>query len=312
MIQLKQLVKKYGDLCAVNGIDLEINDGEILGFLGPNGAGKSTTFKVLTGYISPTAGNIQVGEYNILQHSKQIREMIGYLPENNPLYVEMTVYDYLKFVGEIREVNNFKQRLKEVIEQCGLHGVVHKQINTLSKGYKQRVGIAQAILHDPQILILDEPTSGLDPNQIAEIRELIIELGKAKTLIISSHIMQEVQAVCDRIVIIDRGSIVADGKTEELKSSFANRTQLVLEVQNAQAEDLWQIQENIADITELDVIELADSKFKLELEYEAENDIRENLYNYIKAQDWILLEMHRNNISLEDVFRNLTTQGGKK
>jgi len=312
MIQLKQLVKKYGDLCAVNGIDLEINDGEILGFLGPNGAGKSTTFKVLTGYISPTAGNIQVGEYNILQHSKQIREMIGYLPENNPLYVEMTVYDYLKFVGEIREVNNFKQRLKEVIEQCGLHGVVHKQINTLSKGYKQRVGIAQAILHDPQILILDEPTSGLDPNQIAEIRELIIELGKAKTLIISSHIMQEVQAVCDRIVIIDRGSIVADGKTEELKSSFANRTQLVLEVQNAQAEDLWQIQENIADIAELDVIELADSKFKLELEYEAENDIRENLYNYIKAQDWILLEMHRNNISLEDVFRNLTTQGGKK
>jgi ABC-2 type transport system ATP-binding protein len=312
MIQLKQLVKKYGDLCAVNGIDLEINDGEILGFLGPNGAGKSTTFKVLTGYISPTAGNIQVGEYNILQHSKQIREMIGYLPENNPLYVEMTVYDYLKFVGEIREVNNFKQRLKEVIEQCGLHGVVHKQINTLSKGYKQRVGIAQAILHDPQILILDEPTSGLDPNQIAEIRELIIELGKAKTLIISSHIMQEVQAVCDRIVIIDRGSIVADGKTEELKSSFANRTQLVLEVQKAQAEDLWQIQENIADIAELDVIELADSKFKLELEYEAENDIRENLYNYIKAQDWILLEMHRNNISLEDVFRNLTTQGGKK
>jgi len=312
MIQLKQLVKKYGDLCAVNGIDLEINDGEILGFLGPNGAGKSTTFKVLTGYISPTAGNIQVGEYNILQHSKQIREMIGYLPENNPLYVEMTVYDYLKFVGEIREVNNFKQRLKEVIEQCGLHGVVHKQINTLSKGYKQRVGIAQAILHDPQILILDEPTSGLDPNQIAEIRELIIELGKAKTLIISSHIMQEVQAVCDRIVIIDRGSIVADGKTEELKSSFANRTQLVLEVQKAQAEDLWQIQENIVDIAELDVIELADSKFKLELEYEAENDIRENLYNYIKAQDWILLEMHRNNISLEDVFRNLTTQGGKK
>ncbi|MFO7896653.1 MAG: ATP-binding cassette domain-containing protein [Candidatus Cloacimonadales bacterium] len=311
MIQLQKLVKNYGDLCAVNALDLEIHDGEILGFLGPNGAGKSTTFKVLTGYISPSSGNITVGKYNILEHSKQIREMIGYLPENNPLYVEMTVYDYLKFVGEIRKVTDFKHRLKEVIEQCGLHGVVHKQINTLSKGYKQRVGIAQAILHDPEILILDEPTSGLDPNQIAEIRDLIIELGKAKTLIISSHIMQEVQAVCDRIVIIDQGSIVADGKTEELKNSFGNRSKLILEIQNATAEELWEIKEKIAGIEKMEVAELADGILLTELEYAPDKDIRPDLYQYIKQQTWILLEMHRHYISLEEVFRNLTTPGGR-
>lgn len=311
MIEIKKLVKDYGELRAVNGIELKINDGEILGFLGPNGAGKSTTFKVLTGYLQPTAGNIFVGNKNIKDHSLEIRKMIGYLPENNPLYVEMTVYDYLKFVADIREIKDFKKRLKEVISQCGLHGVVHKPINTLSKGYRQRVGIAQAILHDPEILILDEPTSGLDPNQIAEIRELIIQLGKEKTLIISSHIMQEVQAVCDRIVIINRGEIVADGKTAELTENIDNIDKISIELKNAEAEDIFGLKETIQGITKISC-EAKDDKLQAEIEYLAENDIREDLYLQIKKENWILLEMHRKHASLEEIFRNLTSNGGNK
>ncbi len=311
MIEIKKLVKDYGELRAVNGIELKINDGEILGFLGPNGAGKSTTFKVLTGYLQPTAGNIFVGNKNIKDHSLEIRKMIGYLPENNPLYVEMTVYDYLRFVADIREIKDFKKRLKEVISQCGLHGVVHKPINTLSKGYRQRVGIAQAILHDPEILILDEPTSGLDPNQIAEIRELIIQLGKEKTLIISSHIMQEVQAVCDRIVIINRGEIVADGKTAELTENIDNIDKISIELKNAEAEDIFGLKETIQGITKISC-EAKDDKLQAEIEYLAENDIREDLYLQIKKEKWILLEMHRKHASLEEIFRNLTSNGGNK
>jgi ABC-2 type transport system ATP-binding protein len=311
MIEIKDLVKDYGDLRAVNSIDLKINDGEILGFLGPNGAGKSTTFKVLTGYLQPTSGNIFVGDKNIKEHSLEIRKMIGYLPENNPLYVEMTVYDYLKFVADIREITDFKKRLKEVISQCGLQGVVHKPINTLSKGYRQRVGIAQAILHDPKILILDEPTSGLDPNQIAEIRELIIQLGKEKTLIISSHIMQEVQAVCDRIVIINRGEIVADGKTSELTENIDNIDKVFIELKNAEVDEVLGLKDNIPEITNINCA-TKDENLQVEIQYLAKNDIRENIYLQVKKENWILLEMHRKHASLEEIFRNLTSNGGNK
>jgi len=311
MIQLKNLVKDYGTLRAVDHIDFEINEGEILGFLGPNGAGKTTTLKVITCFLSPTDGNIFVEDKNVQEDSREIRKIIGYLPENNPLYSEMTVFDYLKFIAEIREITNFKSRLREVIERCGLHGVVEKPINTLSKGYKQRVGIAQAIIHDPKILILDEPTSGLDPNQIAEIRELIKELGKEKTLIISSHILQEVQAVCDRIVIIHKGKIVADGSTEELKSSFQNKTKLVLEL-IAREEEIHSIKENIEDISLLSITPKENEIQQIAIEYASEKDKRIEIYNFIKSKDWVLLEMHREHISLEAVFRNLTIEGGEK
>jgi len=311
MIRLQELTKDYGELRAVDHINLEIHDGEILGVLGPNGAGKSTTLKMITCYFEPTDGNIFVDNYNVLEHSREIRKMIGYLPENNPLYLEMTVYDYLEYVAEMREVTNFKQRLKEVINQCGLHGVVAKPLNTLSKGYKQRVGIAQAIIHDPKILILDEPTSGLDPNQIMEIRELIKELGKEKTLIISSHILQEVQAVCDRIVIINKGKIVADGSAEELKSSIQNKNKLSLEL-IAPENEIAEIAENVLGVKLLSHKKIGDNIIKSVLEYDNKEDKRSDIYGFIKSKDWTLLEMHREFVSLEDVFRNLTIEEGGK
>jgi len=311
MIQLTNLVKDYGTLRAVDRINFEINDGEILGFLGPNGAGKTTTIRMITCFLNPTEGNISVGDLNVLDNPIEIKKMIGYLPEHNPLYTDMTVFDYLKFTAEIRGVENFKQRLKDVTEKCGLHGIVNKQISTLSKGYKQRVGLAQAILHDPKILILDEPTSGLDPNQIVEIRELIIELGKEKTLILCSHILQEVQAVCDRIIIINKGKVVADGSTEELQASIQNRTKLNLEITASPEE----IQEMATELTNISVISSNvknDTSF-VELEFDAVADRRAEIFNYIKSKNWTLLEMQRINVSLEHVFRNLTIdEGGAK
>jgi ABC-2 type transport system ATP-binding protein len=309
MIQLQNLVKDYGSLRAVDHINFEIKEGEILGFLGPNGAGKSTTLKMITCYLSPTEGNIQVGENNVIEYSQEVRKIIGYLPENNPLYMEMTVYDYLQFVAEIREIKDFKKRLKNVIEKCGLHGVVSKPIQTLSKGYRQRVGLAQAIIHDPKILILDEPTVGLDPNQIQEIRELIIELGKEKTVIISSHILQEVQAVCDRIVIINKGKIVADGSPEALKNDFQNKTKLHLEL-IAKEKEIPKLAEAIEGITILANTPKDEKTVMVAIEFETAEDKRIEIYEFIKQQNWILLEMHRDHISLEDVFRNLTIEEG--
>jgi gliding motility-associated transport system ATP-binding protein len=309
MIQLQNLVKDYGSLRAVDHINFEINEGEILGFLGPNGAGKSTTLKMITCFLSPTEGNIYVKDLNVLNNSQEIRKLIGYLPENNPLYMDMTVYDYLKFIAEIREIKNFKARLKEVIEKCGLHGVVAKQIQTLSKGFRQRVGLAQAIIHDPKILILDEPTSGLDPNQIAEIRDLIIELGKEKTLIISSHILQEVQAVCERIVIINNGKIVADGATEELKSNYQSKTRLVLNM-IASEQEIPDIVANVPGIHLISITPKAEGELEVILEYDIKLDMRKDIYQYIKSREWILIEMSRVRVSLEDVFRNLTVDEG--
>ncbi|MBN1948167.1 MAG: ATP-binding cassette domain-containing protein [Candidatus Cloacimonetes bacterium] len=309
MIQLQNLVKDYGTLRAVDHVNFEIREGEILGFLGPNGAGKSTTLRVITCFLAPSEGNIYIKDLNIREHSQQIRRMIGYLPENNPLYIEMTVFDYLKFVANVRQVKNFKERLQAVIDQCGLHGVVHKPIQTLSKGFRQRVGLAQAIIHDPEILILDEPTSGLDPNQIMEIRELIKELGREKTLIISSHILQEVQAVCDRIVIINKGRIVADGSTEELKSSFSSKTRLILNL-IAPEEEIPALAGELKDISLLSTTRRAGEELEVVVEYAAGEDKRSEIYNYIKRSEWTLLEMHREKISLEDVFRNLTIEEG--
>jgi ABC-2 type transport system ATP-binding protein len=309
MIRLENLVKDYGTVRAVDHISFEIRDGEILGFLGPNGAGKSTTLKMITCYLSPTQGNIYVDNKNVIENSLEIRKRIGYLPEQNPLYAEMLVYDYLKFVAEIRQVKNFKARLKEILDLCGLHGVVQKPIQTLSKGYKQRVGIAQAIIHDPEILILDEPTSGLDPNQIVEIRELIKELGKEKTLIISSHILQEVQAVCDRIVIIHEGKIVADGSTEELKADMNKKMTVKLQL-TASTEEIEKMVESLGNIT------LKEQKQNNEitdvvLQFESILDRRPDIFNYVKKNNWVMYEMHRDDVSLEAVFRKLTIEGGK-
>ncbi len=312
MIELQNLVKDYGSLRAVDNINFKINEGEILGFLGPNGAGKSTTLKMITCYLTPTDGNIQIDNFNVYEHSKEIRNMIGYLPEHNPLYLEMTVFDYLKFVAEVRQISesNFKTVLKNTIKKCGLSEVISRPIKTLSKGYRQRVGIAQAIIHNPKILILDEPTTGLDPNQIAEIRELIKELGKEKTLIISSHILQEVQAVCDRIVIINNGKIVGQGTTEELRMSHQRIAKLNMELIAPESE-INLIKEHIQEI-EIKEIKTYQDKVKIEINYPQDKDYRKDIYNFIKQKDWVILEMQLHISTLEDIFRNLTAGGNNE
>lgn len=308
MIQIKNLVKDYGNLRAVNNITFNVNDGEILGFLGPNGAGKSTTLKILTNFLAPTSGEIYIDQLSIYDDSQKIKKLIGYLPENNPLYHEMTAYNYLKLIANLRGIleKDFKQRLKYVVDICGLHEVVAKPIHTMSKGYRQRVGLAQAILHDPEIIILDEPTSGLDPNQILEIRELIKRLGREKTLILSSHILQEVQAVCDRLIIINKGNIVADGTMEQLKSTFQNKTSLKLEL-IAPIDEVTMIAQDIENLS-INNIKQHGSHLEIELQYPSNIDKRSEIYNYIKLKDWVILEMHREYVSLEELFRSLTIE----
>jgi ABC-2 type transport system ATP-binding protein len=323
MIRIDNLTKYYGSVRAVNRISFQVGEGEILGFLGPNGAGKSTTLKILTCFLTPTEGNIFIDQYNIYENSTKIRELIGYLPENNPLYLDMTVYDYLRFIGELRGLSQtvFNRNLRNVIDKCGLTGVVSKPIHTLSKGYRQRVGIAQAILHDPKILILDEPTAGLDPNQIMEIRDLIKELGKEKTLILSSHILQEVQAVCNRIIIINKGDIVADGTIDELQSALQGKTRLNLEV----IAEGFEPEELKSSIPKLDILSISANPYLkkrddiekeqpdnlyLVVEYNSEEDLREVIFNYFKNHNWTILEMHREFMSLEDLFRTLTIERG--
>ena len=310
MIRVENLVKNYGDVRAVRDISFRVNDGEILGFLGENGAGKSTTLKVMTGYLSATAGNVFVDDMNIVDDSLEIRRRVGYLPELNPLYGEMIVYDLLSFIAKIRRMEGraFRQALERVVEQCGLAGVVHRAVQECSKGYKQRIGLATAMLHDPDILILDEPVTGLDPNQIVEIRELIRSLGREKTLIMSSHILQEIEATVDRIIIIHNGEIVADGLREELMSSFRGQTQLTLEVKEAEEESVQGLPEQLQGVSLSDVAGNNGST-TLVLEYDRDTDPRERIFHYARDNGWVILEMSQARVQLEDVFRNLTGEG---
>ena len=311
MIRVENLEKYYGDIHALKGIDFEIDDGEIVGFLGANGAGKSTTLKIMTGFLAPSAGNVFIDDLNIQDHSLDIREQIGYLPEMNPLYGEMRVYDYLEFISQIRglDATEFKTALDRVVEQCGLHDVIHLPISACSKGYKQRVGLSAAILHDPKVLIFDEPVSGLDPNQIVEIRNLIRELGQQKMVIISSHILQEIEATVDRIVIIDHGEIVANGTSQELMAGFMGRTQLTLDVKYANEESLAELTNSVDEI-EVANIEAVNGHSVLSIEYAREMDPREAIFDYAKNSGWAILEMTQKQVHLEDVFRGLTGEGG--
>lgn len=226
MIKIENLNKYYGELCAVNNVSFEIHKGEILGLLGPNGAGKTTIYRVLTGYLSPTSGTIKVMDYNIYDHQIEIKKCIGYLPEEAPLYRDMLVFDYLNYIADIRgvEKNRKLSHLHELADLCNLNEVMHKTIDELSKGYRQRVGIAQALMGNPEILVLDEPTSGLDPNQIAETREIIKKIGKEKTIVFSTHILSEAEVTCDRVVIIDEGKIVADDTIDNLRKSLHEKS----------------------------------------------------------------------------------------
>ena len=309
MIRIEDLSKNYGSVKAVRSISFSLGDGEIVGFLGANGAGKSTTLKMITGYITPTSGNVYFNDKNIIDDCLEIQRSVGYLPELNPLYSEMKVHEYLKFHAAIRSIegSDFTNALKKVVADCGLQGVVHRTVGNCSKGYKQRIGLAAAMIHDPKILILDEPVTGLDPNQIVEIRGLIKKLGKEKLVLMSSHILQEIQATVDRIIIIDKGNIVADGTSEELISDSQAMVELHLDILNAEENDIQDMKAVIPSITIKTVKKLEDS-ISVTLEYQNSADPRKDIFNYAVEKKWVLTEMSLSRKNLEDIFRNLTGQ----
>jgi len=305
MIEITNLSRYFGSIHAVDGISFSISPGEIVGFLGPNGAGKTTTMRMMVGFLQPSQGSIRINDKNIYDDPIATSQAIGYLPESNPLYEDMIVYDYLRYVASLRgmKATHFAQRLDFVVKKCGLSAVMGQLIGTLSKGYRQRTGLAQAIIHDPSILILDEPTSGLDPNQIMEIRELIRELGESKTVILSSHIMQEVQALCDRVIIINQGKIIADDNKTRLSQSFADRIRLYTEIDKEVPDTL---STNLPD----DIIEVersyANGITTLVFEADESVDIKREVAKYLSQSGLMVLGMYIRQYSLEEIFHNLT------
>ena len=310
MIQVENLSKHYGTNRAVDEVSFDVHKGEVLGFLGPNGAGKSTTMKILTCFLAPTSGTAKVAGHDVFDQSLQVRQRVGYLPEDTPLYKDMTVLEHLSFAANMHGMkgDRVQGRIKEIGGRCGLSEVAGKLVGELSKGYRQRVGLAQAMLHDPDILILDEPTSGLDPNQIVEIRDLIKEVGKEKTVILSTHILPEVQATCSRMLIISNGKLVADGTPDELRArEKATRYRLVIEANGASAEAAAEKLNALAGVTGCKKVAGEDGAHSFSIDGAATTDLRKSLYRVAVDNKWPLLELAREAASLEDVFRNLTT-----
>jgi len=307
MISVNEITKYYGDFKAVSNVSFNIREGEITGLLGPNGAGKTTTLRMLTCYLKPNHGSIMIGDYRTDENPLEIKEMVGYLPESAPIYGDMLVYDYLSYVAELRGISDEK-RIGEMGDLCGINEVMHKNINELSKGYKQRVGLAHAMIHDPKILILDEPTSGLDPNQIIEIRNLIREIGKRKTVILSTHILSEVEATCDRVIIINRGNIVADDRTENLQSSSGRKSSVEIKVSGT---DFAGLSEKVSELEGVNsVTETGDDNLVgAVVSVDGNEDIRPRIFNMVKDNDWVLYEMKEEQLSLETIFRELTIGG---
>ncbi len=308
MIELKDVTKSYGSVDAVRDVSFTVNEGEILGFLGPNGAGKTTTMKMITCYMPPTSGAIFVDGMNVVEESMEVRRKIGYLPEQTPLYEDMGVREYLKFVADVRQLEKTRVRaaMERVVSECGLESVIHKDINELSKGFRQRVGLAQAILHDPEMLILDEPTTGLDPNQIMEIRNLIRKLGEEKTVIFSTHIMQEVQATSDRVLIINNGTIAAQGTPEELQASVEGQQNIVLVVKNCSKEELESALRAYEGVVLHSLHATRNGNVEAEFSVGSSQDLREELFDLTVRNQWKLLQLTPNRMNLEDVFRELT------
>ncbi|NQV42159.1 MAG: ATP-binding cassette domain-containing protein [Candidatus Marinimicrobia bacterium] len=308
MIDVQNVTKSYGAFEAVKDVSFTVEQGEILGFLGPNGAGKTTMMKMITCYMPPTGGTISVDGLDVVNESMAVRKKIGYLPESTPLYEEMGVRDYLNFVADVRKVNGADRTraMDRVISVTGLSKVIHKDIHELSKGYRQRVGFAQAIIHDPEILVLDEPTTGLDPNQIIEIRNLIRELGASKTVIFSTHIMQEVQATSDRVLIIDQGKIAAQGTAEELKASIAGQMHLDMVLRGADKSKFIEVIGGIEQIHLEDIKLQKSGDLEAALKVDAGTDLREQLFDLAVSNNWKILESSPSSFTLEDVFRKLT------
>ncbi|MEY4127381.1 MAG: hypothetical protein RL737_1570 [Bacteroidota bacterium] len=296
-IEVKHLTKFFGEQAAVNDISFEIGKGEIVAFLGPNGAGKSTTMKMITGYIPASSGSIKVNGITVDVDDLETRKIIGYLPENNPLYLDMYVKEYLHFVGSIYKIKDLKNRVNEMIQMVGLELEQHKKIGALSKGYKQRVGLAQAFIHDPEVLILDEPTSGLDPNQLAEIRELIKTIGKEKTIMLSTHIMQEVEAICDRVIIINKGKIVANNNQQALDTSPEVQT-IYIEFEGAVSSQL------LSKIPGVTTVKALGNGWLIE--GVTDQDLRKNVSKKAQEAGWLIMTLKLEKKSLEAVFKELT------
>lgn len=301
-IAVKGITKLYGSQRAVNNISFSVSTGEVVGFIGPNGAGKSTTMKIITGTLQPDSGEVLIRKMPVGEHLKAIRKIIGYLPEHNPLYLEMYIREYLEYVAGLYQIRGRlrKDRIAEIIEMTGLTPEAHKKIGSLSKGFRQRVGLAQALIHDPEILILDEPTTGLDPNQLMEIRELISTIGKKKTILLSTHILQEVEAICDRVIIIDKGSILADDSSASLKERVAGSHQTILvEFDSSADPGIWNKLSVIQNVKPLE-----GNQFLLET---SENrDIRGDIFNFAVNQGLTILALSQKEKSLEEVFREIT------
>jgi ABC-2 type transport system ATP-binding protein len=304
-IVIENLTKKYGNQKAVDNISLRVATGEILGFLGPNGAGKTTTMKIITNFISADEGKIYIGGKSLADNPYEIKKNIGYLAENNPLYHEMPVIDYLSFCGEIQGIEKrfISARVAEMIRITGLNMEKHKKIGELSKGYQQRVGLAQAIIHNPKILILDEPTSGLDPNQIAEIRKLIRELGREKTVILSTHILPEVEATCDRIFIINKGKIVADGTAETLRKQAQGSDILRVKIEDG---DPNQIFKSLQELKSVSLVDFADRNLNRFDIHCTAGTVKREIFRLCVDKQWVLTEMTPFETKLEDIFRELT------
>ena len=304
-ILVENLTKKYGEQKAVNDISFEIKTGEVVGFLGPNGAGKSTTMKIITCFMAPSSGDVRLDGSSIHQDPELIKKKIGYLPENNPLYLDMPIVDYLRFSAEVQGVEKkmIPARIGEMIDKCGLDREKHKTINELSKGYRQRVGLAQAMIHDPEVLILDEPTTGLDPNQIVEIRKLIKDLGKEKTVILSSHILSEVEATCDRILIINKGRIVADGTSDTLRSQSQGQELLKVSIEA----DHTAVQAALLSLSTVEKVSAVDGKTGwFNVQSKPDMSSRKEVFDLCVKNKWYLMEMTGLETRLEDVFQKLT------
>nr|WP_321452322.1 ATP-binding cassette domain-containing protein [uncultured Carboxylicivirga sp.] len=304
-ISVRNVTKMYGPQKALDDLSFEVKTGEILGFLGPNGAGKTTTMKAITCYISPNQGDVLLGGTSVTKSPDLVKKNIGYLPESNPLYLDMPVMDYLAFIGELQGVSKayIEAQVRKMVRICGLDLEKHKKIGELSKGFKQRVGLAQALIHDPEVLILDEPTTGLDPNQIIEIRELIKEIGKEKTVILSSHILAEVEATCDRVLIINKGKIVADGTPESLRKKAQGKEILKVGVNSP---DRNQVFSALQQIPEVDVVSFLDDHKLFEIESHVGMSSVESIFKMCVANGWFLTQLTPVEKNLEDVFRELT------
>jgi len=296
---VSNLTKTFGDQRVVDDLSFEVKPGEILGFLGPNGAGKSTTMKMITTYLQPTSGTATVCGHDVIKDQMDVRRHIGYLPEHNPLYKDMYIKEYLQFVARIHKVDNAQNRIVELIETTGLQKEQHKLISSISKGYRQRVGLAQALLHDPDVIILDEPTSGLDMNQLIEIRALIKKLGETKTVIFSTHIMQEVQALCDRVIIINEGKLVADDPIDMLQKRLKGEDVIYLELDKKYDASALESINGVNSVTRVSPTEYVIGANNV-------TDIRPNIFHLATQQNWVILEMRREQKNVEYIFQQLT------